>query len=81
MNTALLSDLALAPVACYARTRLMEPVSVKLYQLERQADREREDAVRPGAPYALAADKAAELMGGPCRTRTRTGWRWPSTTG
>ena len=63
MNRAVLTDLVLAPVAGYAGTKLMEPVSAKLYELESQADREREDAVRPGAPYALAADRTAELLG------------------
>lgn len=63
MNSAVLTDLALAPLAGYAGTRLMEPVSSKLYQLESQADREREDAARPGAPYALAADRTADLLG------------------
>jgi hypothetical protein len=63
MNHALLTDLALAPIAGYAGTKLMEPVSSKLYQLESQADREREDAARPGAPYAIAADKTADLLG------------------
>lgn len=62
MNSAVLTDLALAPIAGYAGTKLMEPVSSKLYELESQADREREDAVRPGAPYALAADKTADLL-------------------
>lgn len=63
MNSAVLTDLALAPLAGYVGTKLMEPVSAKLYQLESQTDREREDAARPGAPYALAADKTADLLG------------------
>jgi hypothetical protein len=63
MNRTLLTDLALAPVAGYAGTKLMEPVSSKLYELESQADREREDAVRPGMPYAVAARKATHLLG------------------
>ncbi len=63
MNRTLLTDLALAPVAGYAGTKLMEPVSSKLYELESQADREREDAVRPGMPYAIAARKATHLLG------------------
>jgi hypothetical protein len=63
MNHPVRTDLALAPIAGYAGTKLMEPVSWKLYQLESQADREREDAARPGAPYAIAADKTADLLG------------------
>jgi hypothetical protein len=41
----------------------MEPVSSKLYELESLADREREDAVRPGMPSAIAARKATHLLG------------------
>lgn len=63
MKRTLLTDLALAPVAGYAGTKIMEPVSSKLYELESQADREREDAVRPGMPYAIAARKATDLLG------------------
>jgi hypothetical protein len=63
MNRTLLTDLALAPVAGYAGTKVMEPVSSRLYELESQADREREDAVRPGMPYAIAARKATDLLG------------------
>ena len=45
-------------------TRLMEPVSTKLYELESAEDRQREDAVlRPGAPYELAARKISEAVG------------------
>lgn len=62
MDRAVLTDLALAIAGC-AGTKPMEPVSAKLYEFESQADREREDAVRPGAPYALAADKTAASLG------------------
>jgi hypothetical protein len=31
--------------------------------LESEADRAREDAVRPGPPYRVAAEKAAALLG------------------
>ncbi len=43
----------------------MEPVSLKLYELEPERDRAREDAVRPGQPYELAPKKifgAAGIM-------------------
>lgn len=64
MNRTGLTDLALAPLAgLRTGTTLMEPVGAKRYQLQSQADGEREDAVRPGAPYALAADKTADLLG------------------
>jgi hypothetical protein len=59
----LLTDLALAPIAGYVGTKIMEPVGAKLYELESEQDREREDEARPGPPYAIAARKAAELVG------------------
>lgn len=63
MNRTLLIDLALAPLAGYAGTKLMEPVSSKLYELESQADRDRGNAVRPGMPHAIPARKATDLLG------------------
>ncbi len=36
---------------------------MKLYELESTADRQREDAVRPGPPYEIAAKKIAALVG------------------
>ncbi len=63
MNTRLLADLALAPVAGYVGTKVMEPVSSRLYELESEHDRRREDEARPGMPYAIAARKAADLVG------------------
>ncbi len=63
MNSRLLTDLALAPLAGYVGTKIMEPVSSKLYELESEQDRRREDEARPGVPYAIAARKAADLLG------------------
>jgi hypothetical protein len=63
MNTRLLTDLALAPLAGYVGTKLMEPVSSKLHELESEHARRREDEARPGMPYAIAARKAADLVG------------------
>ncbi|NUS36527.1 MAG: DUF1440 domain-containing protein [Pseudarthrobacter sp.] len=50
-------DLVTAWVAGYVGTKAMEPVSMKLYELESAQDRAREDAARPGPPYELAAKK------------------------
>ncbi|MFI8909069.1 DUF1440 domain-containing protein [Streptomyces albidoflavus] len=61
--TDLLTDAAIAPVAGYAATKVMEPVSMKLYQLESEHDRRREDAARPGSPSQIAADKTLGLLG------------------
>jgi hypothetical protein len=63
MNTRLLTDLALAPLAGYVGTKVMEPVSSRLYELESEQDRRREDEARPGMPYAIAARRAADLVG------------------
>jgi hypothetical protein len=60
-NTVL--DLALSAAAGYAGTKAMEPVSMKLYELEPQAARDREDAARPGLPYRVAAEKLTALAG------------------
>ncbi len=59
----LLTDLALAPIAGYIGTKVMEPVSSKLYEHESEQDRKREDEARPGAPYAIAARKTSDLVG------------------
>ncbi len=72
--SSVLGDLALAPVAGYLATKVMEPVSSKLYELESEADRAREDAARPGArvgPVA-AAGLSAGLVGAWSR---RTAWQ------
>lgn len=57
-----LADIAVGLVSGYAGTRFMENVSMKLYELEPEDDREREDRVRPGPPYQIAAEKTARLM-------------------
>jgi hypothetical protein len=59
----MMSDLGLSTVAGYLGTKAMEPVSMKLYQLESAEAREREDVVRPGAPYYIAAEKLTRLYG------------------
>lgn len=59
----LAKDTLIAPVAGYLATKVMEPVSMKLYQLESPASRAREDAVRPGPPYRIAAQKTLGLLG------------------
>lgn len=58
-----LEDLATAWVGGYVGTKAMEPVSMKLYELESEADRAREDAARPGPPYELAARKVFGAAG------------------
>ncbi len=63
MGAALIKDAVVAGVAGYLGTRVMDPVSQKLYELEPAAAREQEDAVRPGPPPEVAAKKTAALLG------------------
>mgnify|MGYP001073121904 CR=1 FL=1 len=60
---AVAEDLAVAGLAGYLGTKVMEPVSQKLYELEPESARAREDAVRPGPPYRIAAEKLTGLVG------------------
>ena len=50
-------------VGGYLGTKIMEPASAKLYDLESDADRKREDDVRPGSPSSIAARKTAARLG------------------
>ena len=58
----LLGDAAIAGLAGYVGTKIMEPVSQKLYELESEQTRAQEDKARPGPPPEMAARKAAELL-------------------
>jgi hypothetical protein len=58
-----ITDLALSAAAGYLGTKAMEPVSMKLYELEPAEARTREDAARPGAPYRIAAEKLTTVVG------------------
>jgi len=58
-----LAAIGLGMIGGYVGTKVMEPVSMKLYEWEPEADRRREDAVRPGPPYLIAARKTAQLLG------------------
>ncbi|MDQ3657330.1 MAG: DUF1440 domain-containing protein [Chloroflexota bacterium] len=59
----LIADIGVGLLAGYAGTKVMEPVSIKLYEWESEADRQQEDAVRPGSPYDIAARKTTQLLG------------------
>ncbi len=59
----LIADVGLGLVGGYVGTRVMEPVSMKLYEWEPEEARRQEDAVRPGPPYELAARKITTLLG------------------
>lgn len=57
------ADAAVAAVAGYAGTKAMEPISMKLYELESEAARKQEDEARPGPPYEMAARKISDALG------------------
>ncbi len=59
----LVSDVGSGLIGGYAGTKVMEPVSMKLYELESEEDRRKEDEARPGPPYVIAARKTTEALG------------------
>jgi hypothetical protein len=61
--TEVTEDLVVAALAGYLATKAMEPVSMKLYELESEADRRRKDTARSGPPYEIAARKIAASLG------------------
>lgn len=58
----MLTDAALSVIAGYVGTKAMEPLGMKLYELESESAREREDAARPGPPYKIAAEKISGAL-------------------
>lgn len=61
--TRTLVDAGLSAAAGCLDTMAMEPVRMRLYDLESAAARAREDAVRPGPPYRTAAQRLSTLAG------------------
>ena len=59
----LISDIGTGVIGGYVGTQVMERVSMKLYELEPEEDREREEEVRPGPPFYIAAKKTTEALG------------------
>ncbi len=59
----MIRELALASIAGFIGTKLMEAVSMKLYDLETPEARAQEDRVRPGPPYRVAAEKTTKVVG------------------
>ncbi len=57
------SDVGSGMIGGYVGTKVMEPVSMKLYELESEEDRRKEDEARPGPPYVIAARKTTEALG------------------
>ncbi len=58
-----ISDIGIGMVGGYVGTQVMERASMKLYELESEEDRKREDEVRPGPPFYIAARKVTEGLG------------------
>jgi uncharacterized membrane protein YagU involved in acid resistance len=58
-----LAEAGIGLISGYVGTKVMEPVSMRLYQWEPEEARRREDEVRPGPPYKIAAEKTAQLAG------------------
>lgn len=58
-----ISDVGIGMIGGYVGTKVMEQVSMKLYELEPEEDRRREEEVRPGPPYETAAKKTTETLG------------------
>ncbi len=56
------ADVGIGLIGGYVGTKVMEPVSMKLYELESEETRRREDEVRPGPPYQIAARKTTRLL-------------------
>src|SRR5207302_4895481 len=59
----LVSGAAAGVVGGYVGTKVMNPVTTKLYELAPDADKAREKAVSPGSPYRIGVQKAADLLG------------------
>ncbi len=59
----LTSDVGIGMIGGYVGTQVMERVSMKLYDLEPEEDRKREEEVRPGPPFEIAARKTTEALG------------------
>jgi uncharacterized membrane protein YagU involved in acid resistance len=59
----MIADIGIGLVSGYVGTKVMERVSMKRYEWESEAARQQEDAVRPGPPYEIAAQKTADLVG------------------
>lgn len=59
----LVADVGVGMIGGYVGTQVMERVSMKLYELEPEEDRKREEEVRPGPPFVIAATKTTEALG------------------
>ncbi len=58
-----IANIGIGLIAGYIGTRVMEPVSMKLYEVESEAEWRREDEVRPSPPFEIAAQKTTQALG------------------
>lgn len=59
----MISDVGTGMIGGYVGTQVLERVSMKLYELKPEEDRKREEEVRPGPPFYIAAKKTTEALG------------------
>ena len=59
----LVSGAAAGVVGGYVGTKVMNPVTTKLFELAPEVDKQQEKSVSPGSPYKLGVQKAADLLG------------------
>ncbi len=59
----LVADIGTGMIGGYVGTKVLERVSMKLYEMESEEARRREDEVRPGSPPEIAARKTTQLLG------------------
>ncbi len=57
------AEIGTGAIGGYVGTQVMEQVSMKLYQHEPEEDRQKEEEVRPGPPFFIAARKITEALG------------------
>jgi uncharacterized membrane protein YagU involved in acid resistance len=57
------ADIGTGLVGGLIGTAVMDAVGTKLYEWEPEEIRQQEEAVRPGLPYEIAAEKAADALG------------------
>jgi len=58
-----MSSAAAGVIGGYVGTKVMNPVTTKLYELAPEEDKQREKAVSPGSPYKIGAQKVAGALG------------------
>jgi len=58
-----IKDMVVGLVSGYVGTKLMDPVTTKLYDISSEADKQQEKAVSPGVAYNIAAQKMSSAVG------------------